>query len=322
MVNNLKYFSRKISVHLRKPFTSIATGLSVGFVAGILINVFLLKQNASSYMLLVAGAILGVFMEVFVKFIFDAIQDKQLINPLFRVLGNIATEDSWIYVSGWRRDLQDLEHSKLYRNDSGRSTQPMIMGSEFVYGKGDAIALSYIYQTIEKATRGKTQVTVEDSEQMLNYWGRNVICIGAHNAKTREILGKFKNPFFRFEMNYSIIVESNGAIMNNKDGKRFIDGVNGTMGLDSSYIDYAIIVKLRDEYHPDKNILIIAGLGDNGTAGAAYYLLNKYKELPFEKEEFGVLVEIPSGYESARIVDFNKVSKSFDLSVPEGGNNS
>jgi len=56
--------------------------------------------------------------------------------------------------------------------------------------------LSYVYQAIEKATKGKTRISVEDSEQMLDYWGRSVICIGAHNSKTREILDKFQTLFF------------------------------------------------------------------------------------------------------------------------------
>ncbi len=89
------------------------------------------------------------------------------------------------------------------------------------------------------------------------------------------------------------------------------------MGRDSSEIDYAVILKLRDEYHPEKNILIIAGLGDTGTAGAAYYLLNHYKELPFDGDSFGVIIEVPSGYESARRIEFSKVSRLFDLSLPK-----
>jgi hypothetical protein len=104
--------------------------------------------------------------------------------------------------------------------------------------------------------------------------------------------------------------------MKNKAGLQFIRGVIGYAGRDSSYVDYAIILKLKDEYHPEKNILVIAGLGDTGTAGAAYYLLNHFKELPFEDETFGVLIEIPSGYESARKVDFGQVSRSFDMSLP------
>ncbi len=266
------------------------------------------------------GAFFGVFAEIFVDFAQNALQAKRLIHPLCRVLGTIAVEDSWIYISAWRRDLDDLSHSKLYRNDPKRLSQTTIVGSQYVYGKGDAIALSYVYQAIEKATKGKTHVTVEDSEQMLDYWDRSVICIGAHNSKTREVLAKFKNTFFRFDLNYSIIVKANSIPTSNKTEVQFMQGVARSAGRDSSDIDYAVILKLKDEYHPEKNVLIVAGLGDDGTAGAAYYLLNHYKDLPFEEETFGVLIEVPSGYESARKVLFDQVSKSFVVGVPNGEN--
>ena len=278
----------------------------------------ILQKDISAFVILIAGAFVGVFAEIFVDFAQKAIQAKRLINPLCRVLGTIATEDSWIYISAWRRDLDDLEHSKLYRNDPKRLSQPTIVGSQYIYGKGDAIALSYIYQAIEKATNGKTHITVEDSEQMLDYWDRSVICIGAHNSKTREVLAKVENTFFRFELNYSIIVESSGVSIKNKTGVQFVQGVARSAGRDSSDIDYAIILKLKDEYHPEKNVLIVAGLGDDGTAGAAYYILNHYKDLPFEQETFGVLIEVPSGYESARKVEFNQVAKPFVVNVPNG----
>ena len=85
------------------------------------------------------------------------------------------------------------------------------------------------------------------------------------------------------------------------------------LSLETSAIDYGIILKLKDDSHfPDeKTVIVIAGLGDNGTAGAAYFLLNHYKKLPFEKETFGELIEVPSGYQSARRVDFDKVSKNY-----------
>jgi len=315
-MNAFKFYLRKVSIFFKNFLTRMAVGVLLGFTVGIIL-LLTLQKDVSGLVILVAGAFVGVFAEIFVDFADKAIRATQLINPLSRVLGTVATEDSWIYISAWRRDLDDLGHSKLFRNDPKRLSQPIIVGSQYVYGKGDAIALSYVYQAIEKATKGKTHITVEDSEQMLDYWGRSTICIGAHNSKTREILAKFKNTYFRFELNYRLIVEANSTYVKNKAGIQFVRGVIGFAGRDSSNVDYAIILKLKDEYYPEKNILVIAGLGDVGTAGAAYYLLNHFKELPFEDETFGVLIEIPSGYESARKVEFSQVSRSFDMSLPK-----
>ncbi|HCR71046.1 MAG TPA: hypothetical protein DIW23_06350 [Anaerolineae bacterium] len=313
-MDNLKFYLKKISTFFENFLTRMSTGILIGFVVGMILFLTL-QKDVSGFFLLLLGAFVGVFAEIFVDFGQKAFQTIRLINPLSRVLGTVSEEDSWIYISAWRRQLDDLEHSKLYRNDPKRLSQPIIVGSQYVYGKGDAIALSYVYQAIEKSTKGKTRITVEDSEQMLDYWNRSIICIGAHNSKTREILAKFQNTYFRFELNYSIIVEANAEIKSNKSGLNFVKGVNRSIGRDSSDIDYAVILKLKDEYHPNKTIIVIAGLGDDGTAGAAYYLLNNYRNLPFEEETFGVLIEVPSGYESARKVDFHQVSKLFDLSV-------
>ena len=251
-------------------------------------------------MILAGGALLGVVFEIVVKFGYGAIQDKRLVEPLCRVLGTISTEDSWIYISAFRRNLDDLEHSRLFRNDTKRTSQPTIVGSQYVYGKGAAIALSYISQVIDKTRKGKTHIMVEDREINLDNWDRSVICLGAHNTKTREILAKFKTVYYQFDLNYRIIVKADSKPIINKTGIQFIKGVSITPGRDSSDIDYAVILKLKDEFHRNKNILVVAGLGDDGTAGAAYYLLNHYKDLPFDKENFGVLIQVPSGHELAR----------------------
>jgi hypothetical protein len=236
-MNNLGFYLKKVSTFFESFLTRIATGILLGFALGITLFL-ILQMDVSGFVLLLVGAFVGVIAEIFVDFAQKVIQTKRLINPLCRVLGTVAEEDSWIYISAWRRDLDDLEHSKLFRNDPKRIAQPIIVGSQYVYGKGDAIALSYVYQAIEEATNGKTRITVEDSEQMLDYWDRSVICIGAHNSKTREILAKFSTTYFSFELNYSIIVKSNSSIEKNKTGRHFTQGVTRTSGRDVKYPFY------------------------------------------------------------------------------------
>jgi hypothetical protein len=307
----LKYFFSKITVYLyKRPLANNAIGIFFGFAIGLLFFI-LLHKNVNSVAILLIGAFIGVFAEIFVEFAEKAFQTKKQVKPLQRVFGTIIEEDTWIYVSAWRRDLGDLDHTRLFRNDPVKLNQPYIIGTQFVYGKGDAIALSYIYQAIEKAGLRERRITLEDSEQMIGSWGRSAICIGAHNSKTREILEKFQNPFFTFAENYSTIVKVDKEPLINSTGIIFKQGVFQRSAPDSSDKDYAIILKLKDEYHPEKNILVIAGLGDIGTAGAAYYLLTHYAKLPYEEETFGVLIEVPSGYESARQVEFDQIAEVF-----------
>ena len=316
MAESIRFYISLISALFKRPLLKIAIGVFLGFVIGLVI--LLLPQfNVSESVILITGAFAGVFAEILVEFVEKAILVKRQLTPLCRVLGSIADDNAWIYISAMRRDLNDLEHFQLYRNDIARLDQPIISGSSFVYGKGDAIALSYLHKAIEKASSGKNYVTVEDSGQMLNYWGRSAICIGAHNPKTREILDKFKSTYFRFDMNYSIISKSGTKPNTNKSGVQFIQAVKAESGHDSSNIDYAVILKLKDEYFPEKNIIVIAGLGDNGTAGAAFYLLAHYDKLPYEQDTFGVLIEVPSGYESAREVQFDQIAKTIIINAPE-----
>ena len=316
-MKTISYLWKEINKLLDRFLNRVAVGIFFGFFLGIIL--FWIAQKEVSYpILFIAAAFAGVFAEIIIRFFEGTFKLKRQLKPLNRVLGTIATNDIWIYISAWRRNLNDIEHSKLYRNDPDRRDQPFIFGSEFVYGKGDALALSYINKAIEKASQGKTNIHVEDSERTYDEWNKSAICIGAHNAKTREILDKFKNTFFTFEMDYSIIIETKPNISKNDDGLEFYKTIKQKKAKDSSDIDFAIILKLRDEYHPDNNILVIAGLGDNGTAGAAYYLLNHPEKLPFENDVFGVIIKVPSGPESAIQVKFNEVSKLTEIYDPGG----
>jgi len=296
--------------------TRTAVGVIIGLVIG-LVLLAIFQKATSATILVIAGAVMGVVVQELVIYGRGVLASLRDLKPLRRVLGSIATEDSWIYVSAWRRDLRDLDHSRLYRNDPTLTNAPQIVGSALVYGYGDAIALSLIQRTIEKASWRSTSVFVEDTEQTFNIWGRSAVCIGAHNSKTREILAKFDNPYFGFEANYRIIVANGVPLIRNADGVGFRAGVTITPSRDSSWIDYGVILKLRDQYHPDKNVIVVAGIGDVGTAGAAYFLLSHYKDLPFDQDTFGVLVEVPSGYGSARRVAFTDVAKSFVLDARE-----
>jgi hypothetical protein len=314
---SLKLYWKKITKLFQRSLTRIAVGMVVGFIIGIILLV-ILQQNVSAAIIFIAAAFAGVFAEIFVRFAENVFALRTQLRPLNQVLGTIATEDTWVYISAWRRDLDDLEHSRLYRNDPERQDQPLIIGSKYVYGRGDATALSYVSKAVEKASKGKTQIFVEDSERTYDEWNKSAICIGAHNSKTREILDKFTNTFFKFEANYKVIVEVGAELSSNQDGVQFVDGVKQTKAQDSSDIDYAILLKLRDEYHPGKNIIVLAGLGDSGTAGAAYYLLNHFDKLPHEKDTFGVLIEVPSGPQSAREIKFSDIARPTIIGLPIG----
>ncbi|MDY6331049.1 MAG: hypothetical protein SPL52_06055 [Fibrobacter sp.] len=69
--------------------------------------------------------------------------------------------------------------------------------------------------------------------------------------------------------------------------------------------DYGVIVKITDEI-TDSVQICIAGLGESGTTGAAYFFANRWKELEkkFGKADFGCVIEVSNLYDpSAKMVD-------------------
>jgi hypothetical protein len=296
----------------KKPSRSIMTGLALGFLFGTCLMYFG-KQN-DEYWILFLGALLGVTFQVLYEVIDDLVKALRMLRPLREILGTISTENSWVYISAFRTDMSN---SILYRNDHHPSKQTRIFGSEYVYGKGDAIALSYLFHIFEQAKIGKAVLTVQDSEHAHDSWGRSAICIGAHNPKTREIMTKFKSCRFRFHRNYTEITHDDFPQKTNSDGIKFYRAVRKKSVGDGMEIDYGVILKLKDEYHSDKDIIVVAGLGDMGTAGAAYFLYKNFDELPHRQNEFGILIEVPSGIESARKANFSEASKTYNSILEE-----
>jgi hypothetical protein len=302
----------KFIPRLKQTLKSISLVFSLGLGLGLIIGIVLSTISDSkdlTLLAIVAGAILSVVIEKIFDFGRSFTQEYKNTLPLKKILGNIASDKSVIYVSPFYRDTNNPDQSKLYRYERDRISLPLIAGTQYVYGKSDALAMSLVLATIQKVTR-TSHFLIEDDWQALEKWGRASICIGAHNAKTREILEKFDSTFFRFAANYSSIVkDSEFGKFTDDHGVTSIPAVFQKKISDSSIIDYGIILKLRDQFHSNKEpIIVIAGIGDWGTAGAAYFLLSHYLKLPFDKDEFGVLIQVPSGYESARIVEFDKVS--------------
>jgi hypothetical protein len=303
---------------VRKPIINIVAGVLLGLVLGLTAGFTIsgIQQGKCLEIgLLSVGAVLGVILEEGFTFLLEYRRNIIQLRPLNQALGTIAEEDSYIYISPFTRNIKD---SPLYRDDPDRDYPPRIIGSSLVYGRGDSIALALVKGITDKATFGKYQANVLDAGQALDIWGKSVICIGGgNNRKTREILEKFSELPFRFEENYTIITKPDSEIIYNSLGTKFIRGVEIKRSHDSSAIDYGFILKLKDQFHHpnDKTIIVIAGLGDTGTAGAAYYLSNHFSDLPYGKDIFGELIQVPSGYQSARKVDFDTEAGNYMIKL-------
>ncbi len=298
--------------------------LLIGLIAGLLIGGLTAPAQTSSstsspsqnitsgWPGLVLGALLGVIVALGFEWLSKVAAQVAARRPLSKVLGPLATQETTVYVGPFARPLD----SKLFRLDRIHpfAEKTAIVGTELVVGYGDTVALSYIYATLLKSGKRSSEIIInQDADLQRGRWGINFITIGAANARTMEVLECFQSTYYTFDDNFSSIVRAPKAIDATAPCKRD----DGTL-LEISYRnkvvcegrkDYGFILKLKDGASDERNrIFVIAGLGGDGTAGAAFYLWRNYTALAQMGDTFGVLIESNAGPESAHLVDFDKVA--------------
>jgi hypothetical protein len=284
--------------------------LFIGIFLGILGTLLLAQSSAFIF-----GIVLGVILEQLLLGVKGVVDQWRKTHPIRQLLGTIADDnEAWIFFSSLFRDLSKPEEYKLTRTKQIESDKDvLITGPSQVLGEGDALSLALIQILLARGNIHPNKVHVERAEKEIEHWGLGCFCIGAHNAKSRVILEKYENPFFTFDNNYTVITQSNYEPANRtEDGEEIRRGVYIEQSEDTEPTDYGIILKFMDQFHPGKKtIFIIAGIGPAGTSGAANFLLTNCTELSKLGDEFGVLVQVPSGFESARLVEFDKVAQFY-----------
>ena len=285
----------------------------VGILLGITLALILQQLNG-----FLAGVILGVILEQLFLGSKRLIEEWTRTKPIRVLLGPIASdEECYIFFSSFFRDLSRPDEFKLLRWDARLNKREiLIRGPELTVGEGDAVALSLIQSLLARAAKKPSQIFVERGDEQLDKWGVNSFCIGAHNGKTRVILTKFQNKFYTFDNNYMVITKPDIPTETYQHtGEPLRRGVFISPQGDAEPTDYGIILKLKDQFRGNnKVIFVVAGIGPAGTSGAAYYLLTRPEELARLGDEFGLLIQVPSGFQSARKVEFEDVA---DYYTPE-----
>jgi hypothetical protein len=112
---------------------------------------------------------------------------------------------------------------------------------------------------------------------------------GLNNLKTGDVLQGEENSFYFFDTSGPAV-----AIASKRNEKKFqVDGI----------YDFAFIIKITPKNFPDRVWIAVAGLGELGTSGAAWFLSKKWRKLP-QNKSFGVIVKVRAGQdESAEIVE-------------------
>jgi hypothetical protein len=294
---------------IKTSITSFPCSLIVGILIGIV--VVLITQGRGEF---IAGIIIGLILEQIFLATRKIISKWISTRPLRILLSSFTTEeDCYIIFSSFQRDSQRPDEFKLARwNPERHGSEILVRGPSFVLGEGDAIALSLIRNLLAQLPKKSEQIVVERAEKYLDKWGINSFCIGPHNPRTQIILSKFEKKFFIFDNNYTVITKPDEpSSLHQSIGKQIKRGVFfESNGFEPT--DYGILLKLKDQFKQNRStIFVVAGIGPAGTSGAAFYLLSNYRQLASLGEEFGLLIQVPSGYQSARKVEFDKVANYY-----------
>lgn len=115
---------------------------------------------------------------------------------------------------------------------------------------------------------------------------------GYNNHKSIEIIESIQNEFLEFNLN------APGSIINkkNRQNEYSVDGTH----------DYAVIIKIKNRLFPNRTQICVAGLGEWGTSGGAWFLANKWEELrkKVDNKNFGAVIKVKGGTdESAELIE-------------------
>jgi hypothetical protein len=307
-VNRLNLFIQSLYKLIKRFPNSLIIGFMIGLICGLVFN------ESSMFFF---GVILGALLEKFLDFILNIRSEWEITDSINKLLGSIAKNEEYcLYFSPFFRDLTKIDEFKLLLlNPNTTSATTEVIGPEYVLGDGDALALALILSLLSKAKVKPNKISIERGDLTNKKWGVNIFCLGAHNLSTREVLASFNNKYFIFDNNYSVITKPDDPVIIGDQGNSkarkgvYISHQTETAGS----IDYGIILKLKNQFQSEnKFVFIIAGIEAAGTSGAAYYMLTHFDELSKLGDEFGVLIKVPCGYQSAVRVDFESVAQFYD----------
>lgn len=148
----------------------------------------------------------------------------------------------------------------------------------------------YLSESFSKCT-GKSPTLISDDEIIHKIDISYCSFGGFNNTKTIYILQNTQNYFYHFSL-------ESGEIVNKKNR-------NNTYSGNKNY-DYAVIVKIKNKLFPNRTQICVAGIGEWGTSGGAWFLANKWKEILKKagNKEFGAVIKVMKGSdESAELVE-------------------
>lgn len=151
----------------------------------------------------------------------------------------------------------------------------------------DTVSLKYLIDLVSSILGTKSLIASDDD--LKSTLDLSFISFGGQSFYCQYVLSQPDNMFYSFNGN---------AIVSNKDSSKVFQ-LNNTF-------DYGFIIKYKHINFPNRVWIIVAGLAETGTRGAAWYLSKNWRRLSetYEEKPFGLVVKVNHGIdESAILVD-------------------
>ncbi|NPU86370.1 MAG: hypothetical protein HPY65_17970 [Syntrophaceae bacterium] len=264
-----------------------------GFTFGFVIS---LSIKESMFLWVVFGAFLSVVFSIIYEFTIPWAKKIYLSAKLSKLLGPMfeSRDECIIFITEFKRDITE----KSLQDYKGH----YVVATSRLIGSGDAEALPYLYNLLLKARKPYDKIRlVRSFENVNDYYTSNFISIGGlTNRVTRSLMESHRDVFdYYFSKNGRAIIKKYDSYY------KYIEN--------SPRYDYGIITKVSNLNHQGRVIIIVAGISDMGTAGAAFHLFDNCEKIVDEygESDFSIVVQVSKeiGAKSAREFNFEKESR-------------
>jgi hypothetical protein len=239
-------------------------------------NNFLLNPYTSG----IIGSLIAGFLSIGIIEIYRYIKLKILHRKFNKIFGHYKTEKIHLVLPSLqvRSDVQKQFEFPLIKYGGS------YIRSSKLLAYADTVSLKYLIDLISKILGSKSIISTD--EDLKNELNLSFISFGGSNFYCTYVLSQSENKFYSINGN---------KIINNQTFAEFEnDGI----------YDYGFVIKYKHQNFPKKTWIIIAGLGETGTRGAAWYLATNWKKIAekYRDNTFGLVVKVNTGIDGSAIL--------------------